>query len=111
MSTLILDVPAPVAARWYTLSEDEKRRRLPALIETIEAVSEVSESVEPGGILPDDDTDRLEARAAIGEALAEVEAGKDMSYETFQQNRAAFWEARKSKHHSPSPATEVKVSA
>ena len=42
MATLILDVPAPVAAKWYALSEEEKRRRLPGLIEMIEEADRTS---------------------------------------------------------------------
>ena len=78
MSTLTLDVPPSVAARWNALSDEERQRSAQALIETIQS-------------LGDEAAERADIRAVVAEAIAEDDAGLSIPFEQYLDERRAEW--------------------
>jgi hypothetical protein len=82
--TLTIDVPEELAARFAALPEEARARYAAA---ALAAGVEVLTPEEEAG-------DFADAVAALEEAFAEIDAGKDRPFAEYVAEREAFWKAR-----------------
>ena len=93
MPDLTLDVPHTLATRWQNLPDEERERRAAVIVDALTALEAGKDVV----FIDDkawDETDFADAREAIAEGLADVEAGRTFAFEDVWETRRAFWKEK-----------------